>query len=155
MTIVCKPQMASHIGYGASMRRVHEQKAAEVLAESVRRLIDHVGSQTGLEKKTKVPQKTISRALHVENVTIGTVEDLALGCGFRPWQVLVPDFDPQRPPILSDKRRTDRIQRLADLLERVPEEKLHIIEDMAEALAAKSGAPFLGPTDARDAASAG
>lgn len=85
------------------MNRPPEKRAAEVLAANVQRLMDYIGegTQTGLEKATKVPQKTISRALNQENSPqLATIEDLARGCGLEPWQLLVPGLDPKNPPTL-------------------------------------------------------
>lgn len=108
MTRDCKPRMAephlaSSFGYAADMNRPPKERAAEVLAANVQRLMDFVGegTQTGLEKATKVPQKTISRVLNQENSSqLATIEDLARGAGLEPWQLLVPGLDPKNPPKL-------------------------------------------------------
>lgn len=97
-----KPQMASHYWYGSRMRREPQQKAAEILADNIERLISIKGSQNALMSATGVKQRTISRIKNADNsARIKNLDDLASGFGLQQWQLLVPGLDPQNPPKLS------------------------------------------------------
>jgi hypothetical protein len=158
MTRESKPQMASSFGYGSLV--TDQASASEIFARNVQRLIDALGNgtQTGLERATRVPQRTISRALSMDNSpTLGTIEDLAIGCRFQPWQLLVPDFDPARPPTLTPtKVYSDRIRQLADALERATPQQLSVIEQVvAEFFVAQSPDSFRNDRTKRNTAEAG
>jgi hypothetical protein len=74
--------------------------ANAVFSSNVAKVIERAGSQTKLQKH--VPQTTLSRLKRAvnSNPRLSTIQQLALGLGLEAWQLLVPDFDPSRPPTL-------------------------------------------------------
>lgn len=99
-----KPQMANHSCYGSSMPIESKPSARKILAENIRTLVKLAGSQPALVKLTRVPQKTISRAVNDENAAnLDTLNDLARGMGIEPWQLLVPNLDLTDPPVILQR----------------------------------------------------
>lgn len=111
-----KPQMASHSRYAEKMRREEQQNARAILAENVKKLIARAGSQPALVRLLKVPQKTISRAKNDENAAnLDTINDIAHGYGLHPWQLLVPNLDPDNPPMLAPASKEEAPAKPVDL----------------------------------------
>lgn len=147
MTYTIKPLVASAPSYPLLVTKPPRPPAVEVLKESVARLVDRAGSQPKLHSETKVPQKTISRLSRGDNpATIQTVDELAVGAGFEAWQLLVPGFDPNNPPVVSG-RYPQRLLGVLSLLELIEDDaSLAIIEQMAAKLADVE-VPPTGATD--------
>jgi transcriptional regulator with XRE-family HTH domain len=77
---------------------------SETVLANIRKLIDQLdeGVPTRAARRLKINQKTLDRYYKSERIpTLDFVEQLAKGYGFQAWQLLIPDFDPSNPPLLS------------------------------------------------------
>lgn len=62
-----------------------------------------------LVKGFKIDQKTISRIERGEmSPTLDSLEALAAGLGYSPWELLTPNFDPKNRPVLKEATEAER-----------------------------------------------
>ena len=85
-------------------------KHAETLANNLMALMRSrkITSDAGLAKLANVDQKTIWRIRHHEqSPTVDKLESIAQAFGLHVWQLLIPDLDPNNPPVfvMSDSER--------------------------------------------------
>lgn len=58
-------------------------------------------SNPKLAKKAGLKTGPISRIRNGKNITLATLEAVAKGLDVEPWQLLVPGFQPDNPPLLA------------------------------------------------------
>jgi len=75
-----------------------------IVAENLRRCMESpVGpnSQLGIHKLCKLSQSTVGRTLAGTNdLRVSTLDNIAELYNLHAWHLLVPDLDPQNPPVL-------------------------------------------------------
>lgn len=74
------------------------------IRENIKRLVacKADGNQSEAARHSKVPQRTIGRIMNGEvEPTIDVIYRLATSYGFEAWQLLVPGFDPEKPPRIA------------------------------------------------------
>jgi len=60
------------------------------------------GGQRAIGEKLKIGENTFRRALAGGNTRLENLEAIASATRFAAWQLLVPTFDPRRPPTLAE-----------------------------------------------------
>lgn len=103
----------------------HDECMTFVVAirENIKRLIavKADGNQSEASRHSKVPQRTIGRVMNGDVApTVDTVYKLATAYGYEAWQLLVPGFDPDKPPKIAIANGIE--QQLIDKLRVVAEE---------------------------------
>lgn len=76
----------------------------KVLAENLIRLMGNsidLNSEAKVAKAGKLGQRTVNRAKNGKQVKLESLKGLAAAFDLSPWQLLVPDLDPNNPPILA------------------------------------------------------
>ena len=98
-----KPQVAFIFGYDFLMQRT-QRCPEKVLAENLIRLMGNsigLNSEAKVAKAGKLGQRTVNRAKNGKQVKLESLKGLAAAFDLSPWQLLVPDLDPNNPPILA------------------------------------------------------
>lgn len=79
--------------------------AARVLAANVATLMAasvDLHSQAALGRRARIDQRTVGRILHCEHSpTLKQLDAIAHAFGLLPWQLLVPQLQPESPPTIS------------------------------------------------------
>lgn len=86
----------------------YEKRARQVLADNVERLKTRKNlSQNALARLCGWQSSTnLDRIKKLKDSGINLITSVAIALGVQPWQLLVPDFDPDNPPeILSPADR--------------------------------------------------
>lgn len=81
--------------------------AAEIVSENIVRLKKwkHMRSDAALAEKAKVDQKTIWRIRNrQQSPTLDVLESVAQAFGLHAWHLLIPDIDPNNPPVCAMSR---------------------------------------------------
>lgn len=90
------------------------------IARNIRAAQKHIGAtQADVEKRSRgqVKQRTFSHAAAGKVAQqADTIARIAHALGLEPWQLLVPDLDPARPPRVGDAPHVLRATRSDDLL---------------------------------------
>lgn len=79
----------------------------ELLKENLKRFQearpDELGSTPKLAAASKggISQRTAARAVDGDNIKTDSLQGLARACGVEPWQLLVENLNPAKPPKLS------------------------------------------------------
>ena len=106
----------------------HMDKAPlKIVSENLSALAAAVGltrkngepSQSAISRKTngRVDQRTVGRILSGEMCpTIDKLDELASAFGLRAWQLLVPNLDPENPPVGAISRREQEYHRKIEAL---------------------------------------
>jgi len=99
----------------------HLPRGPAVLSELFRRNLDalmradrELNTQAALAKASRIGQRSVSRILRGEqSPTLDMVGKLAHAFGLEPWQMLVPDLEPDNPPITKqiDKSQQELLAR--------------------------------------------
>ena len=74
------------------------------IRENIKRLVAEKaeGNQSEAARHSKVPQRTIGRIMNGEvSPTVDVIYRLATSYGYEAWQLLVPGFDPKKPPRIA------------------------------------------------------
>ena len=90
--------------YKASFWTLHMTPANETLKTNVNRLRDRFPALKPLQKladKAGVGKGTVERMTKDGNCELRSLEGVAKAFGLSPWQLLVPDFNPDDPPVLG------------------------------------------------------
>lgn len=78
--------------------------ANETLKDNVNRLRDRFPALKPLQKladKASVGKGTVERMTKDGNCELKSLQCVAKAFGLQPWQLLVPDLDPDNPPIIG------------------------------------------------------
>jgi transcriptional regulator with XRE-family HTH domain len=93
----------------------------ETIATNLKRLRDSYGdSQTAFAKRCGVPQRTYNDLEKAESYQrLERLQEIAEKCDLRTWMLLVDNFDPSNPPVLSkpsvaEQAFYDRINKMLD-----------------------------------------
>lgn len=98
--------MSTHkrVSYSGMIPRM-ELSIDKLLSENLKRLFGKrsITSAAKAEESLKVPRSTIDRALNARgsSVRLETLAEIADGLKLEPWQLLVPDLDPENLPALQ------------------------------------------------------
>lgn len=77
------------------------KNVVKILAENLNRLCVGQMTITEVGKRAQIGKSTIDRVRKAETaMRIDNLEDLARVFGLQAWQLLVPNVDPQTPPVL-------------------------------------------------------
>lgn len=110
-------------------------KLRDVLAKNIAVLMDakaDVGTEVLLRRKAKLGGGTLDGARQATtSITIDSLEKMAAAFRLQPWQMLVPDINPDSPPQLKEDE-SDR------LFYSGLEQKIHLLqEEVAQYASAK------------------
>lgn len=76
----------------------------KVLAENLIRLMKRypdLSSEEKVAKAGKIGQRTVNRAKKGNQIKLDSLKGIADAFDLAPWQLLVPELDPDNPPILA------------------------------------------------------
>ena len=93
---------------------------SDVAAANIRKLIDRYdgGNQSAAARRIQMPQRSLNRiASGGEGFTLKSLEDIATAYQFEPWQLLILDFNPDKPPQIFEMgpREIELYARLEEL----------------------------------------
>jgi hypothetical protein len=113
------------IRVGQDIRQILAKNAAKLAPKKA----DGTVNTTAFGTETKIETGGAQRVLSAHtNVGIELVQQIARRYGFAAWQLLVPDFDPQAPPVLKSAppaaRVPPEVSEITAMLADYPKEKL-------------------------------
>ena len=81
-----------------------------VLAANVKTLKDYYGlSIQAFGKKCGISHSTIGRAVLSRGaLDLDSIAAISEACGLEPWQLLIPNLDPRKPPVVTALTSTER-----------------------------------------------
>lgn len=131
----CKPQMSCLSNYDVRVRKTLK----ELLSDNMSRLMgDGPGktSQAEVGRRSGIPQRTVGRIKNGEGaVTLVKLEKLATGFRLKPWQLLVEDIQPEKPPSLGHAEALPPDQRaLLDAYVKVSPESRMAVQNFLHAI---------------------
>lgn len=101
-----------------------------VLADNLSRLMQHekdkgraLWTAEAVGKKAEIGHGTVDRAQKGQtNLNIANLQAIARAFGLRAWQLLVPDLEPDNPPILRSRTAAEEAlyRQLRDLAKQLP-----------------------------------
>ena len=97
-----------------------EHLASDIAAANIRTLIDRYdgGNQSAAARRCQMPQRSLNRiASGSEGFTLKSLEAIASAYDFKPWQLLVENFNPDIPPAIFEigPREIELYARLEEL----------------------------------------
>lgn len=123
------------------------KSSREILAANLAALRDAEPgklSQAELGKRGSVDQTTAGRILQAKNaMRLDGLDTFAKGFRLSPWQLLVPDLDPKKPPQIA--HFSARAVEVARLYDELPPAKQRLLYAQAQVLHNPDAEPDLSP----------
>ncbi len=102
-------------------------------------------SQKEIATKAGVDQTTVGRTLNATNApSVDKLDGLAKAFGVQAWQLLVPEFDPARPPVLAGSNQDRRVDELIEIWAALPEPRRRVVLALADQLRGSGGDMLMG-----------
>lgn len=96
--------------------------------ETILTKVPALNSQPKIAAKGKLGQSSVGRVFRAEvAVNIDNVEGLAKAANLQPWQLLVPDLDPHRPPSLGAGLAIEEGEALSRLRGAIPGWRAYVL----------------------------
>lgn len=113
---------ASHLSRDCWRNNVMRPNPRKVLADNLRRIIGPDSNPTRWATEHRIQKKPVQRMLTGNHsTTVDTIEMVAKAADLTPWQLLVPNLDPQNPPVfMMTKAEHGLYAKLREDFQRLP-----------------------------------